>query len=75
MAMVFVFSGPLPVAEVKLHLYLFQLISIVDGLDDDEPILDSILVHMGSMYSAMGKFEQSIAVYRRAILILESLYG
>ncbi|CAM9003626.1 unnamed protein product [Rhodiola kirilowii] len=59
----------------KLSSLLDELRSIVDGLKDDEPILDSILMHMGSMYSAMGNFEQSIDMYKRAIRILECLYG
>ena len=28
-----------------------QLNEVVDCLKDDEPLLDSVLVHMGSMYS------------------------
>uniref|UniRef100_A0A7N0ZUZ1 Nephrocystin-3 n=2 Tax=Kalanchoe fedtschenkoi TaxID=63787 RepID=A0A7N0ZUZ1_KALFE len=61
--------------EKKLVTLLTELCSIIDGLEDDEPILDSILMHMGSMYSALGKFEKSIAMYRRALHILECSYG
>ncbi|KAK2992754.1 hypothetical protein RJ640_023267 [Escallonia rubra] len=55
--------------------YLLCLNKVVDGLTDDEPILDSVLMHMGSMYSALGKFEQSILLYRRALAIIEREYG
>lgn len=48
---------------------------VVDCLKNEEPLLDGILVHMGSMYSRLGKFEKSILVYRRVISILENIYG
>lgn len=49
--------------------------NIVDGVKDDEPLLDSVLMHMGSVYSTMGKFEKSMLLYRRALEILEKTYG
>lgn len=52
-----------------------QLNEVVDSLKDDEPLLDSVLVHMGSMYSTLGKFEKSMSAYRRAIGNMESIYG
>ena len=52
-----------------------QMDKIVDGLKDDEPLLDSVLMHMGSIYSTMGKFEKSMLTYRRALGILEITYG
>jgi len=48
---------------------------IVDRLDDGEAVLPSILVHMGSMYSSLRKFEKSIIMYERALKILENSYG
>jgi hypothetical protein len=30
---------------------------------------------MGSMYSALGKFEKSMLVYKRVIAILERIHG
>lgn len=48
---------------------------IVDGLKDDEALLDSVLLHMGSVYSTLGKFEKSMLMYRRALEILEMTYG
>lgn len=52
-----------------------QLNEIVGSLKDDEPLLDSVLVHMGSMYATLGKFEKSMLVYRRAIDNMENIYG
>ncbi|GLT48255.1 hypothetical protein SLA2020_218900 [Shorea laevis] len=48
---------------------------VVDIQKDDEPLLGSILMHMGSMYSTLGDFEKSMLAYRRVILISESKYG
>jgi hypothetical protein len=52
-----------------------QLDEVVERLTDDEPLLDSVLIHMGSMYSALGKFEKSMLVYQRVIAILERIHG
>jgi hypothetical protein len=52
-----------------------QLNEVVESLKDNEPLLDSVLVHMGSMYSTLGKFEKSLLVYRRSIDMLENRYG
>ncbi|XP_054820986.1 protein KINESIN LIGHT CHAIN-RELATED 2 isoform X1 [Prosopis cineraria] len=48
---------------------------VVDTLKDDAPCLDSILMHMGSMYSTLGNFEKSLDTYHRAIYIMERTYG
>lgn len=48
---------------------------IVDSLKDDEPLLDAILLHMGSMYSTLENHEKSMLVYQRVINVLESRYG
>ncbi|KAF2317349.1 hypothetical protein GH714_020558 [Hevea brasiliensis] len=54
---------------------LYLLDKVVESLKDDGPLLDSVLIHMGSMYSALGKFENSMVVYKRVIGVLESKYG
>ncbi|KAL5539339.1 hypothetical protein UlMin_043828 [Ulmus minor] len=54
---------------------LGMLDEVVNGLRDDEQLLDPVLVHMGSMYSALGKFEKSARLYGRAIDIMENKYG
>ncbi|XP_021774958.1 nephrocystin-3-like [Chenopodium quinoa] len=48
---------------------------IVDCLKDDEMLLDSVLIHMGSMYSSLEKSEKSMLMYQRALKILENLHG
>lgn len=48
---------------------------VVNGLPDDEPLLDSVLTHMGSMYSTLGKFEKSMLSYKRVLAITEREYG
>lgn len=48
---------------------------VVDNLKDDAPRLDSILMHMGSMYATLSKFEKSLDVYERAVYIMERTYG
>lgn len=52
-----------------------QLNEVVDSLKDDEPLLDPVLVHMGSMYSTLGKFKKSVPMYQRAIDIMENKHG
>lgn len=48
---------------------------VVDTLKDDEPHLNSILMHMGSMYGKLNKFEESLDMYQRAVYIVERIYG
>ncbi|XP_076908510.1 uncharacterized protein LOC143565420 isoform X2 [Bidens hawaiensis] len=54
---------------------LNTLNEIVHDLGDDEPLLDSILTHMGSMHSTLGRFEKSMLLYKRALEILERNHG
>ncbi|CAN1250816.1 NPHP3, partial [Linum perenne] len=54
---------------------LGHLQEIVDSLNDGTPILDTVLTHMGSMYSALGKYNKSTLVYQRGIRLLEKKYG
>lgn len=61
-----------------LKLYnsvVLQLKEVVHDLRDDEPLLESILTHMGSMYTALGKFENSMLLYKRVLEILEKNHG
>nr|XP_016433886.1 PREDICTED: uncharacterized protein LOC107760364 [Nicotiana tabacum] len=48
---------------------------IVDDLKDEEPLLDSILTHMGNMHEKLETFEMSICLYGRAVKVIERLYG
>lgn len=52
-----------------------QINKIVDKLKDSEPLLDSVLMHVGSMYSALGMFENAVLAHQRAVSILENRYG
>lgn len=53
----------------------WQLSEIVEGLKNNEPLLDSILMHMGSVYEKMEEFEMSFSSYNRALAIMEREYG
>lgn len=53
----------------------WQLGEIVDDLKDEEPLLDSILTHMGNMHEKLETFEMSICLYGRAVKVIERLYG
>ncbi|XP_019200299.1 PREDICTED: nephrocystin-3 [Ipomoea nil] len=59
----------------KVGSVLDLLSKIVEGLKNDEPLLDSILMHMGSVYEKMEEFEMSFSSYNRALAIMEREYG
>ncbi|CAL5405387.1 unnamed protein product [Camellia sinensis] len=80
--------GYIAIRNLKMHGWLsvghgnfrilesvYMLDEVVDGLKDDEVLLDSVLTCMGSMYSASGKLEDSLLAYRRSLEILEREYG
>ncbi|PON81247.1 N-terminal acetyltransferase A, auxiliary subunit [Trema orientale] len=68
--------GYMALGDLKLVGSLLGMFSeVVNSLKDDEQLLDSVLVHMGSMYSTLGKFEKSVTIYHRAIDIMEKKYG
>ncbi|XP_062153907.1 uncharacterized protein LOC133862057 isoform X2 [Alnus glutinosa] len=68
--------GYMAVGDLKsVGSLLAMLTEVVDSLKDNEPLVDVVLVHMGSLYSALGKFEKSLLAYRRSIDILENRYG
>lgn len=48
---------------------------MVGALHDGNPLVDSILIHMGSMFTTLGKFEDAILVYQRGLKILEREFG
>lgn len=52
-----------------------QLNTIVTGLKENEPLLDSILTHMGNMHEKLENFVMAINLYKRAISIMEIKYG
>ncbi|EOA15122.1 hypothetical protein CARUB_v10028497mg [Capsella rubella] len=68
--------GYMAVGDLKPVPALLDMINkIVDNLEDSEPLLDSVLMHAGSMYSAIGRFENAILANQRAVRILENRYG
>ncbi|XP_039050515.1 nephrocystin-3 isoform X2 [Hibiscus syriacus] len=68
--------GYMAVGNFKFVRSLLDVISeIIDDQNDDEPLLDSILVHMGSMYSNLGEFEKSLLVNKRVTDILDNKHG
>ncbi|KAF8379741.1 hypothetical protein HHK36_029189 [Tetracentron sinense] len=58
-----------------VEFLLDMLKEVVDGLKTDELILDSVLMHMGSMYTTLGNFEDAMLVYRRGLEIIENEFG
>ncbi|KMZ66141.1 hypothetical protein ZOSMA_2G01530 [Zostera marina] len=54
---------------------LRMLSGIVDNLKDHEQPLDSILIHMGSMYTTLGRFDEAMRMYGRSLEILEHFFG
>ncbi|XP_024029789.1 LOW QUALITY PROTEIN: uncharacterized protein LOC112094053 [Morus notabilis] len=68
--------GFMALGDLKIVASLLGMLTeVVDSLTDDERLLDPVLVHMGSMYSTMGKFDKSVLKYQRAIDIMEKKYG
>jgi len=54
-----------------------QTKEVVDkfGSDSAQPLLDSVLEHMGSMYTSLGKPEEALPYYQRSLKIQEELHG
>ncbi len=54
-----------------------QTKEVVDklGSDSAQPLLNSVLEHMGSMYTSLGKPEEALPHYQRSLKIQEELYG
>ncbi|WCJ28958.1 Tetratricopeptide repeat (TPR)-like superfamily protein [Euphorbia peplus] len=68
--------GYMGVGELKYVEPILNLLNtVIENVKDDEHLLDLVLIHMGSMYAALGKLEESISVYQRAIGTLEMEYG
>ncbi|XP_038876004.1 nephrocystin-3 isoform X3 [Benincasa hispida] len=68
--------GYITVGDLKFVASVLDILNkVVDSLKDSEPFLDSVLLHMGSMYSTLKKFEKSISAYKRSIDIIEKKNG
>ncbi|WOL13524.1 hypothetical protein Cni_G22294 [Canna indica] len=71
-------AGDFKNVEHLLNLQTFNykpLKDIVGALHDDPPLLDSILMHMGSMFTTLGKFEEAISLYSKDLKIIEREFG
>ncbi|KAF9601351.1 hypothetical protein IFM89_019083 [Coptis chinensis] len=61
---------------LKIHYFDdAQLEEIVGSVKNNEPFLDSVLLHMGTMYTNFRKYEEAMAMYERSLEILEGLFG
>ncbi|KAG0493970.1 hypothetical protein HPP92_004964 [Vanilla planifolia] len=68
--------GYMLIGDCSMVEHLLQLLKeITSGVEDEQPLLDSILVHMGSMYSGLGKFDDASLAYDRCLQILEKMFG
>lgn len=68
--------GYMGVGNFKLVEHLLNMLNdIVGALHDDNPLVDSMLIHMGSMFTTLGKFDDAIIVYQRGLKILEREFG
>ncbi|XP_020088876.1 nephrocystin-3 isoform X1 [Ananas comosus] len=68
--------GYMGVGDFKIVEHLLDTLDeIVSMLNDDVPLVDSILVHMGSMFTALCKFEDALHAYERSLKILEVYFG
>ncbi|KAI3990737.1 hypothetical protein MKX01_023037, partial [Papaver californicum] len=65
--------GFIAVGDLEYVEYLLEMIVVT--LKNEEPLLDSVLMHMGSMYTNLEKFEEAMLVYQRGLAILEGLFG
>lgn len=68
--------GYMGVGDLKFVENLLEMLhEMVGCVQNDEPLLDSILMHMGSMYTTLGRLEDAMLVYNRGLEILEGLFG
>nr|XP_043616465.1 nephrocystin-3 [Erigeron canadensis] len=68
--------GYMALGDLKMVKSILNMLNeIVRDLRDDESLLDSILTHMGSLNSALGRFEDSTLLYKRVFEMLETNHG
>ncbi|KAL0910319.1 hypothetical protein M5K25_021289 [Dendrobium thyrsiflorum] len=68
--------GYMGIGDVKFVKHLLKLLKdITSCVEDDQPLLDSILMHMGSISLTIGKFDDASLVYDRCLKILEQEFG
>lgn len=52
-----------------------QLNEVVGCIADGKPFMDSILIHMGSLYTNLGMLDKASHAYERGLNILENAFG
>ncbi|KAJ0981366.1 hypothetical protein J5N97_009621 [Dioscorea zingiberensis] len=68
--------GYMGVGDIKIAEHLLKLLNeIVSTLHDGLPLLDTILIHMGSMYTSLRMFDNALLVYGRGLKIIEKECG
>ncbi|KAM0939526.1 putative tetratricopeptide-like helical domain superfamily [Dioscorea sansibarensis] len=68
--------GYMGVGEFKFAERLLQLLNeLVSSLHDGLPLVDTILIHMGSMYTSLRMFDNALLVYERGLKIIEKECG
>ncbi|XP_057798734.1 uncharacterized protein LOC131014697 [Salvia miltiorrhiza] len=68
--------GFMAIGDLRTVGSLMDLLhKIVNALNDEEPLIDSILMHMGNIYAKLEKLELSINFYQRSLQIMERKYG
>ncbi|KAI4330968.1 hypothetical protein MLD38_029204 [Melastoma candidum] len=68
--------GYMALGELKVVATILDLMEeILGNLKGGDRLVDSILMHMGSMYSKLGKYDKSLRMYERAVGILANTYG
>ncbi|KAJ8621710.1 hypothetical protein MRB53_030239 [Persea americana] len=67
--------GYMGVGDFKFVVNLLEMLhEMVGCVQNDDPLLDSILMHMGSMYTTLGRLEDAMLVYNCSLEILEGLF-
>ncbi|KAL5719043.1 hypothetical protein ACHQM5_011877 [Ranunculus cassubicifolius] len=68
--------GYMGIGDYDFVDYLLKMLKrIVGNVKNDEAFLDSVLLHMGTMYTNLRKYEDAMTMYERSFEILEGLFG
>uniref|UniRef100_A0A1D1XP72 Nephrocystin-3 n=2 Tax=Anthurium amnicola TaxID=1678845 RepID=A0A1D1XP72_9ARAE len=68
--------GYMAVGNSEIVEHILEMLSDIMGcITNGKPLVDSILIHMGSMYTNLGKLEEAKHVYGRGLEILEHSFG
>ncbi|PIA34818.1 hypothetical protein AQUCO_03700239v1 [Aquilegia coerulea] len=68
--------GYMSMREYKIVENLLEMLQeIVGSAKNDDTFLDSVLLHMGTMYAHFRKYEKAMVMYERSLDILKGLFG